>query len=702
MNEKTAKDGKGWRSGLWGYNLRILVGNTYWLVVTPLAASQLVVFWQMAVARSLTDARGALTIELLAPIVGAFLCAHALAPEQDGVGELVFVRPLSLEKVLLIRLAMIFAFVYVILIPACVVFELTIPNFPVAMTLLAAFPSTLFLSALAMALASATRQPLLGITGAAVFWAFDFATAGYWNPLFSLHRFADHLADRPMAEQWALGKALLLAAAAACYLWNRRLLGRPPSLRRWLTAVRVILVVAAVAALYVVSGAAYKVSYGLRHEAELGPQTQFWYQQQFRDYRFLPVARLFGPAFQLYVGSEGGGATGVGRSFWSLRGISNMRKITERYPHSIWADNAQFEIALRGADNQGAPPRIVVVAQAGDARPSVKVVRQDLDYSLREFTTLVEKYPKSPFAPFCLSRMAEIGRTMLDFDLAKSSYERLVADYSRSPQTAEAGVRLSALYLWQGAPEKAVHAADTAAEVAKWDVAAEAWLAAARAARESGDSAGARQRYQKASQAAQRALDRAVRGDARPSGMSKADLLSRSHAVMRKCERALAGDLAPVGLAAPPPIRVSGRVLSQPAEPEELRVAIGAEVDDDGLPSPFLGKPASDASVNENGDFTLEAVPAGAYPVFAVSFRARGDITQWTLEPPSLPLVLTTETREIAAARLHPGAAPAPRAAPQPVVRGVARGIGRAGRTVVRGRDSTSPQEPGGNGAARR
>ena len=152
-------------AGLWAYNVRILVSNTYWLIATPIAATQLVLFWNMATATLFSPTRAAQTIELLAPILGAFLCAHILAPEQDGVGELVFVRPISIERVLLLRLAVIFAFVLVVLIPAFVIYQVGIDDFPLALTIVSAAPSVLFLSLLAMALASATRHPLIGFGG---------------------------------------------------------------------------------------------------------------------------------------------------------------------------------------------------------------------------------------------------------------------------------------------------------------------------------------------------------------------------------------------------------------------------------------------------------------------------------------------------------------------------------------------------------
>jgi len=645
MSKDTPETTAGWRASLWGYNLRILLGNTYWLVVTPVVATQLVIFWNMATSSLFSATRAAQTIELLAPILGAFLCAHALAPEQDGAGELVFVRPLSLEKVLLLRLAMIFGFVFAILVPAFVIYSIGIGGFPLGLVMLAALPSMLFLSALAMAVASATRHPLLGLGAAGAFWALDFATGGYYNPVLTLHRFADHLADQPMSEQWVLSKLLLLVLAVACYLWNRRLLGRPAAPRRWAAAVRTASVVVLLAAVYVVSGAGYKVAYGLRHEREMGPRALFWYQQQFRGYGLLPVARVFGPAFPLYVQSQESGPAagpggGQGDGFWASFQVSRMEELVKRYPGSIWADNAQLAIAVHAGRQQAARPWLVIACQAGEGEPARRLVEEDVDHGLRELAALVDRYPKSPFAAIALSRMAQIGVTTLDYGLARDAYERIIKEHASAPEAHEAGMKLSALYLGEGEPELAQRAADIAAGVALWDVAGEAWLAGARAAQEAGDREGARRRYERARGAAEEGRERSIRGEKSPSQVPKQEQFQRYDAVVHACERALSGELRPTG--APPPVssRARGLVVSPAGSGADLRVAIGAGADAEGFPSPFAEGPAVSAMVNADGTFEMESLPSGRYPVFAVALRVSQGEAGWGLAPPPLPIAV--------------------------------------------------------------
>ncbi len=536
-------------SGLWAYNVRILLGQTYWLIITPVAATQLVIFWNMATATLFSATRAAQTIELLAPILGAFLCAHALAPEQEGVGELVFVRPISAERVLLLRLGAIFAFVYVVLIPALVIYALGIPEFPLGVVLLGSIPSLLFLSLLALAAAAASRRPLIGLGAAGAYWALDMAVGSYFNPLVSLHSYADHLAGRPMSEQWLLSKGALLALAAALYLSTRRRLARPAGPRRWRAIASASALGVAVLVAYVASGAAYKVAYGVRNEGRLGHQARLWYQRQFRGYGPLPVAWLFGPAFPRYVQAElGRGVPFLGAAegrLWAPLDAGAMRELLARYPDSMWADNAQFELARHAARRPSPEPLLVVGYEANAPQARTHLAEGSLEEALAEYRLLVARYPRSAFAPLALAEIAAISLLRMEFEAAAEAYEHILADYPGSPQAFEAGLSLSALYLRRGEVRAALEAADIASRAAGWDMRAEALLAAARAAERLGDQEGAQDRYARALSAARAALERAVRGHELPSRLAKADLYGRANAVIGACEAALAGRPAP-------------------------------------------------------------------------------------------------------------------------------------------------------------
>ncbi len=631
------------RAGLWAYNVRILVGNTYWLIATPIAATQLVLFWNMATATLFSPTRAAQTIELLAPILGAFLCAHALAPEQDGVGELVFVRPISIEKVLLLRLAVIFAFVLVVLIPAFVIYQVGIDDFPLALTVAAAAPSVLFLSLLAMALASATRHPLIGFGGAGIFWVLDVAVGSYFNPLVCLHGFAGNLAGRPMAEQWMIGKLVLLVLAVLLYLWNRSLLGRPAAPRRWVGVVRRGLLICLLLLSYVATGAAYKVAYGIRHERDSGYRTRLWYQQQFRGYGPLPVAWMFGPAFPLYVQAELGrglpvGGTGSG-SLWTRLDATRMELLLERYPDSIWADNAQFELATYWRRRRAVQTWEVVSYRAGAGRPVRTRMAENVERGADEFQRLVDRYPDSPFAPLALSERAHIGLSLLDFGMAIAAYERLVTEYSRVPEAYRAGTALSAMYSREQRYEEALRAADVAAEAAPWHLRAEPLLAAAQSAMQLGSKELSLRLYERARAAAVDAVERAIRGERNPTRMAKGELFERSNMVIRACESALSGratHLAPIRAGA----EVLGRVMRDGQGVPGVRIAIGASSNAQGLPTPFSDGAVMSATTARDGGFRLSSVPPGRYPLAAFALRVPEDEQDLAVDGLSLPILV--------------------------------------------------------------
>lgn len=683
------------RFPLWTYNVRILIGNTYWLIVTPIAATQLVLFWNMATATLFSPTRAAQTIELLCPILCAFLCAHALAPEQDGVGELVFVRPLSLEKILLLRLVVIFAFVFAVVSPAFIIYKVGIPDFPLGMTILAALPSMLLMSALAMAMASATRRPIVGLGGAGAFWVLDLTKGRYFNPLASLHGFSDYLAAQPMAEQWVAGKLVLIGLAALIYVLLRRRLGRPASPRRWMSLVRTAALVAVLLVVYVTSGAAYKVAYGIGHEREIANRARLWYQLQFRGYGPLPVAWMFGPAFPLYVQAElgsdlpvGGGVKGT---LWTPVDISQMELLLERYPKSIWADNAQFEVATYKRRKTAGRPWLVIGCEAGNRQPRQTWVSEDVAGAVEEYQRLVDDYPESPFAPLALSQRALIGLSLLDFELSRSSYERLLRDYPEDAEAYDAGMGLSALYQREGEWEKALRAADIAANVALWDVKGEALFAAAQAAERAGEEEISRDRYARAREATHDAVERAIKGEKGPTRLTKGDLFERSNAVMRVCDAALSGEPRPV-FVAPGGTEVVGRIVKDDRGLPGVRVAIGASPGPRGMPSPFVSGPVASATTDAQGAFRLTDVPPAGYGFAAFAMQLEGGEEDYSVAGLELPIAVAESPVVLPALTVQTGARgpDMPGARPVPPER-----LSRDGRRGLRDRPGVSDESQG-------
>lgn len=699
--------------GLWAYNIRILLGNSYWLIVTPVAAAQLVLFWNMATAGLSSPGRAAQTIEVLAPILGAFLCAHVLAPEQAGVRELVFARPISLEKVLLVRAAVMFAFVLAVLAPALLLYQVVVKGFPLGLVVLAALASMLFLSTLAMTAANATNNPLLGLGVAGAFWALDLARGTDLNALVTLHGLADRLREAPMSDQWVLGKLVLLALAGLLYLWSRRALGRPPAPRRWVAAVRGAAVALVVSVLYLGSGAGYKIAYGIQHEAELGNRALLWYKTQFGVYGPLPVARLFGPAFPLYMQPQGGGPAQFSWTGFALPTpgeVARMRQLVARYPRSIWADNATFEIARDHSRRPAAEPWAVTVHEAGGGHTS-ELVEADLEAARAGYLELVERYPSSAFAPIALEQAAAHSLSMLDFATAVSCYERLVRDYPTAREATQAGLGLSALYLRQGRWQEAIRAADIAAAAAPWDVQAEVLLTSAQVARQAGDGDGARQRYQRAHEAAREARQGASAHRERVSGLSGGQIVLRSDGVMRECEQALAGELRNATPPAPPTgVAVIGRLERRGRPAAGARVALTAELDATGRPSPFVASPAAQGEADASGTFRLDGVAPGEYRVMAFACRqARGEPV-WEVPHVELPVhvgtsAVTLPTYTFAAAQpparsVQPGPPPGREpGAGRGQVRGGGRGPTRGGRIGLSPDGGRRPPAGGGFGA---
>jgi outer membrane protein assembly factor BamD (BamD/ComL family) len=557
------------------------------------------------------------------------------------VGELVFVRPVSIEKVLLLRLCIIFAFVLAVLTPVFVIFAAKAPDFSPGLTILAAVPSALALAALAMAVASVARNAMLGFAAAGAFWGLDLLIGQYFNPLVTLHGYAGYVAGAEMSELWKLNKAVLLLAAGLLYLWHRRILTRPASPRRWTAVLRSAAVVLLIVAVYVASGAVYKVTYGMSHERELAHRTRIWYQQQFRGYGPIPVAWMFGPAFVQYVQAELRRGVPLAergeRALLTRVDIASMQQIVDQYPDSAWADNALFEITTYTGRRRLQEPWIVTTYHQSGRTPRRIVVTEDVEGAAHHYMALADRYPDSPLAPIALEERAAIGLRLLDFDGARAAYQRLATDHPDAPQSCKAGLQVAALNLRSGDAREALRAADVAAAVAPWDRRAEALILAARAAHQGGNDEAARDRYERTLAAARDAIERATRGEKTPSRIPKGALFPAHNAILSEAESALAGRVRPP--AAPPmEARIVGRVVVEGDGGSPTRVAIGAVPSTEGLPSPFREGPAACAAVDANGRFELSAVPLGQYGVLAFALRVTDEDLDWQLSGPLLPI----------------------------------------------------------------
>src|SRR5262245_41574064 len=100
------------RNALLRYNFRVLMFHNWWLLVIPLAASQLTVFWT-AVTQRFSDPLPANIVEMVSPLLAAFLSAHLLLAEyRSGIGAVLASKPIDIGKVVLLRLIIVIALVW--------------------------------------------------------------------------------------------------------------------------------------------------------------------------------------------------------------------------------------------------------------------------------------------------------------------------------------------------------------------------------------------------------------------------------------------------------------------------------------------------------------------------------------------------------------------------------------------------------------
>lgn len=484
---------------LWRYNLRIVLGQTYWLLVIPIAVSQLVLFWHMAMAVTFKPVTAARTAELLAPALGAFLCAYVLGPEYQLTGEITFCKPFAVHRLLLLRLFSVWLFVGLLLATMFAGYYFGLGPFPVGITILAAVPSVLFLSLLSLTVATLFRSPGAGLAVAGAYWALDLLGGAGFHPLLTLHGWAERLADKNFSEWWKTSKLCLLGLSLLLYFINGRLMTRPQvPRRRWRTAAKTI-GATLVLGLYLYTGAAYKIVVGLREEQTNPLQAWLWYRTQFSMYGPLPVPYLFGPAFGHYIGERPSlSAVLSGTTLSILRtpaAASHLALVAERYPHSLWADNALFELGR------------CYEYQVDTVTPPEETGALDI------YRRLASNYPDSPFSPLALERFARLAAQKGRWKEVEWAHKLFQTHYSSHPEAWTAAELLVNEYRRRGEKKPKWH--QRALQIAQRTVRVTSWKRRARALSllgdlllEAGQREAARQRYREALQAAEAALQR--------------------------------------------------------------------------------------------------------------------------------------------------------------------------------------------------
>ena len=448
------------------YNSRILLANSYWMLIIPLVASQLVISWHMAVATLVKADTVAKTAELVIPLLAAFMCAHLVTPEhRHRVDEIAFVRRRPVLWTIALRLIALYTITALLALVMLYVYKKGLKlQFDLTKTLLACIPSTLFLSMLSMAFAGAWRTPAAGIGAALVYFAADAARGAALNPLFTLHAYSAALVksgDGTANPQWMLSKAALLVMAVVAAWAGTRCLGRPASPRRWRAGLRVAYGTLAFAFLYLAAGAGWQFAQARRAEATHPEEALQAYQRGFSGFGSIPAAYLFGPDFAAYVGVP---AKDPDDPKYYLIARANepqrLRALAARWPDSRWADNALFEvIRLSGGaeKNRSSEPEAAKQALLGS--------RQFLD-----------RYPTSSFAPAAALRLVRAAHRVGDEKTMMWAYQRATEVYADSAVVSDASAELEQFYLEHGKVNEAIAAARVSVDKAPPETRADALL----------------------------------------------------------------------------------------------------------------------------------------------------------------------------------------------------------------------------------
>ena len=378
------------------YNFRVLMFHNWWLLVIPLAVSQLTVFWTIA-TQQFKPTLPANAVESISPLLAAFLCAHLLSAEyRSGIGAVLASKPIDIGKVVFLRLVIAIGLVWALGWLSLLAFSFGMAPYPLLQPGVAFMVSSLFLGLFALTFATLFRHPLAGFGIAAIYWALDLPIGSPMNPFLSLKSLTSSIPvstvvqEHLLTDHWWIAKTLLLIAALALYNGQKKLLftlGSPLTKRRK----RITLAWAGGAfAFYIITGASAKVIYGYTHRGQLFPNDAAWFRRQFAPYSPLPVASLFGSNFQRYLGSipnslrvmQEGESDTLGDSAQHRR---DLRRVLDTAPNSVWASSSAELLA-----------RLMT-------RSSTPTEEQAANYRV-----VTDRYKDSPYTAFALQQIAHI------------------------------------------------------------------------------------------------------------------------------------------------------------------------------------------------------------------------------------------------------------------------------------------------------
>lgn len=411
---------------LFRYNFRVMMLNNWLLLAFPIAVSQLTVFWLILTRRFSSDLPAA-CVEMVTPILAAFLGAHLLSTEyRTRVGAILASRPVNIGRIVLMRLTVMLSLVWSLAILSLLAFRFMMQPFDLLPAFLACVPSTLFLTMVALTFATLFRQSLAGFAVAAVYWSLDLVPGLPIQPYLSLKSLSSYYAvqNNPLLQtfltSWWIAKAVLLVGAILLYFFHDRLVFSvgsqlTVSLRR-----RAAIAAAAAMLVYLLSGAIIKVTYGYSHRGALPRGDLAWFRTQMAPFGPIPVVSLFGPSFRSYIGDIGNPWRISGGDEADLLGNTDahkraMHSALDRSPDGLWAPSLADGLAQLEAHGDLTPDGVVAY-----------------------YRSIVNRYPSSPY---CQNALREIARTYSDANRtvdARAAYEELLKRWPENRFLSEA------------------------------------------------------------------------------------------------------------------------------------------------------------------------------------------------------------------------------------------------------------------------
>lgn len=466
------------------YNFHILMHNNWMLLAFPAVVSQLSVFWFVLTQR-FSPELPAQSVEMVTPLLAAFLGAHLLSTEyRSRVGAVLASRPVNINRIVVLRLVVMLALVWLLAGLSLMAYSLWMQPFDISLPVLACIPSTLFLSLLALTFATLFRNSLAGFGVAALYWALDLVPGPPLNPYLSLHSLTSYYGaqssgvHRTFLDTWWQTKIVLLIGALALYLIHARMvfaLGTSHTLR---ARRRAALGAATVLGIYLFSGMALRMVYGYTHLGKLPQNDITWFRYQFSSYGSLPASALFGPTFHRYLGEFPNPWRLNAGSFDDMMGntVQHRRDLMEllnNAPNSVWAPSAADALARIQTNAQSTPEEIVTA-----------------------YRNVVNRYPKSPYIDYALRQIAHAYADAQRSAEAQAGYEELLLRVPHSDYQAEAYSYLMERDRQTGNLPEAARRAEQWISVALIQDRFDAWKNLAEIRNAMGDKAGAKQAAQ--------------------------------------------------------------------------------------------------------------------------------------------------------------------------------------------------------------